>query len=697
MADITVNARKSFFSGKNEQMLNKLLEGDFQRRTGSALSETEKVRLKKTVDYYMDQVYNNPSNADKPVQDMNREVLKVVVPDFQSYIRRKQSPDTDPVRSDVSSQFERIQTERQEARGPIPSPPNFQLSLEDKDSPSSIQRYEQLKQQREIEARRLEQAQNTLAPLDEDMVRRNQSDDDFRAGLRDASERDANALVARRTAQKAILGVQNPLEEPPDRRMLYLPDQRTYPNANPTLAVPNTIQTRPALPQDVIKPQSDVITYRENEYNLAIYSGDRDWVNNTLENRYNFTVNFDPANNRQGFGLSPSTYIKFKNISRIELVKVIMPTEGLEAISLKTSATVYDTGNSINVLSFPYLQVRIDELNTNNYGTNEGLNNSFGVINYDAYWTSDNSLKNTGYTCMIPKFLKCQKIYHPTPLSTLQRLSIQIQRPDGTLVTTDKDAIDISGIVLSSMLTGTAFGWGGTNSGGSVVGSFYNDATSTTSGEYIWIQTTTWFSQFSVTQGDRIVLSNLAYPSAITASTTDFFTYLQRSSGHVVVDVGQGLTCVFVAGTGGSASTTLTVASVTSGVITVGMKFKYSGTENTITAQVGGTTGGAGTYTITSMSIPTGTTLRSVNFQDGANGSNKLGYSNFIIIRNNFADPTTGATTPVALNSALGTAISATPGLSAGRLLNRSHQIQLVFRVITRDMDSSTKLRPDNL
>ena len=697
MADITVNARRSFLSDKNEAMLNKLLEGDFQRRMGSNLSDTERDRLKRTVDYYMEQVFKNPSNADKPIQEMNREVLKVVVPDFQSYIRRKQTSDTDPVRSDVSSQFERIQTERQDTRGAPPSPPNFQLSLEDKDAPSSIHRYEQLKQQREMEARRLEDAQNTLAPLDEDMVRRNQSDDDFRAGLRDASERDANALVARRSAQKAILGAQNPLEEPPDRRMLYLPDQRTYPNANPTIAVPNAIQMRPALPQDVIKPQADVITYRENEYNLAIYSGDRDWVNNTLENRYNFTVNFDPANNRQGFGLSPSTYIKFKNISRIELVKVIMPTEGLEAISLKTSATAYDTGNSINVLSFPYLQVRIDELNTNNYGTNEGLNNSFGVINYDAYWTSDNSLKNTGYTCMIPKFLKCQKIYHPTPLSTLQRLSIQIQRPDGTLVTTDKDAIDISGIVLSSMLTGTAFGWGGANSGGSVVGSFYNDATSTTSGEYIWIQTTTWFSQFSVTQGDRIVLSNLTYPSAITASTTEFFTYLQRSSGHVVVDVGQSLACVFVGGTGGSASTTLTVASITSGTITVGMKFKYLGTENTITAQVGGTTGGAGTYTITSMSIPTGTTLRSVNFQDGANGSNKLGYSNFIIIRNNFADPTTGATTPVALNSALGTAISVTPGLSAGRLLNRSHQIQLVFRVITRDMDSSTKLRPDNL
>jgi len=294
--------------------------------------------------------------------------------------------------------------------------------------------------------------------------------------------------------------------------------------------------------------------------------------------------------------------------------------------------------------------------------------------------------------------LKCQKIYHPTPLSTLQKLSIQIQRPDGSLVTSDNDAIDISGMVLSSMLTGTTgFAWGGTNSGGSVVGSFYNDASSNTSGEYIWIQTRSWFSQFSVTQGDRIVLSNLAYPSAVTASTIDFFTYLQRSSGHVVVDVARSVACVFVGGTGGVPSTTLTVASVTSGTILIGMKFTYGGTENTITAQGGGTTGGAGTYTITSMSILAGTTLRSLNFQDGVNGSNKLGYSNFIIIRNNFSDPTTGATTPVALSTALGTAISATPGLSTGRLLNKSHQIQLVFRVITRDMDSSTKLRPDNL
>jgi hypothetical protein len=319
------------------------------------------------------------------------------------------------------------------------------------------------------------------------------------------------------------------------------------------------------------------------------------------------------------------------------------------------------------------------------------------------------------------------------------------------------------------MLTGTTgFAWGGTNSGGSVTSSYYNDASSKTTGEYIWIQTNKWFNQFSVTQGDRIVLKNLAYKtvltgsitgttltvSAITSGTvfvgmsldtpaggtivsqltgttgstgtyqvstgqvvtsttitattvagttpvvTDFLAYIQRDAGHIVVDVGQGVTCTFVAGTGGSASTTLVVASVTSGTILIGMKFTFSGTENTITAQTAGTTGQAGDYTITSMSIPTGTSFKSTSFQDGTNGSNKLGYSNFIIIRNNYSETDLkdkGQFNPVALSTALGNFISATPGLSTGRLLNTSHQLQLVFRVITRDLDATTKIRPDNM
>jgi len=643
MANIPTAAKGQFFSQRNEMMIQGLLTDDFKRRIGSDLNEKETARLTKTIEHYMKQIYEDPNTASFPVQALNKQVLQAVVPDFLSYIRRQSltNIDNDPLRVDVNNRFEKIQTERQAARAPVPAPPDFQLSLEDADAPSSISRYEELKRQREMEAKRLEEAQNTLAPVNEDMVRRNQSDDDFRVGLRDASQRDASVLAIRETernSQKFQMAQQAP-EVPPDPRFLFLGDSGILagrglpiPNANPTISMGNTIQTRGPLPQDTLIAQSDVITYRENEYNLTVYSGDRDWVNNTKENRYNFTVNFDPANNSQSFGLSPSTYIKFKNISRIEMVKIIVPTEGLETVSLKTGSAVYDTSKTMNVLSFPYVQVRIDELNNNNYGTNDGINNSFGIMTYEAYWASDSTLKNKGYARLVPKFMKCQKIYYPTPLSTLQKLSIQIQRPDASVLTTSADAIDVSGAVLSSMLTGGTFKWGGGATTGVVTNSFYHD----TSGEYIWIQTKTWFSQFAVTQGDRIVFKNLAYPSTVTASTVAFLNFLSQSSGHIVVDIGQG-----------------TVSSTT------------------------------------------------MTFADGANGSNKLGYSNFIIIRNNFADPSTGATSVVALNAAFANVVNGTtspgPGFSSGRLLNTNHQIQVVFRVITRDMDSATRMRPDNL
>jgi hypothetical protein len=643
MANIPTTAKGQFFSQRNEMMLQSLLTDDFKRRIGNDLNEKETTRLTKTIEHYMKQIYEDPNNSTYPVQVLNKQVLQVVVPDFMSYVRRQGATkvDNDPLRVDVNNRFEKIQTERQAARAPVPAAPDFQLSLEDADTPSSISRYEELKRQREMEAKRLEEAQNTLAPVNDDMVRRNQSDDNFRMGLRDASQRDASVLAIRETernSQKFQMAQQAP-EVPPDPRFLFLGDSGILagrglpiPNANPTLSMGNTIQTRGPLPQDTLIAQSDVITYRENEYNLTVYSGDRDWVNNTKENRYNFTVNFDPANNSQSFGLSPSTYIKFKNISRIEMVKIIVPTEGLETISLKTTTSAYDTTKTMNVLSFPYVQVRIDELNNNNYGTNDGINNSFGIMTYEAYWASDSTLKNKGYARLVPKFMKCQKIYYPTPLSTLQKLSIQIQRPDASVLTTSADAIDVSGAVLSSMLTGATFDWGGAATTGVVTNSVYNDS----SGEYIWIQTKTWFSQFAITQGDRIVFKNLAYPSTVTASSVAFLNFLSQSSGHIVVDIGQG-----------------TVSSTT------------------------------------------------MTFADGANGSNKLGYSNFIIIRNNFADPSTGATSVVALNAAFANVVNGTtspgPGFSSGRLLNTNHQVQVVFRVITRDMDSATRMRPDNL
>lgn len=629
---VSQNPRDMFFSQRNEAMLDRLLYTDFQRRVGGDLSEKQKERLVRTVRHYMNEVYEK--NGNKPIQYLNKEVLSTVVPDYLSYLRRQggavpsESTEESRVRMDVSARFGQLQAERQDNKAAPPSPPDFRIPLDDTPS-TALSTFEQLKKQREAEAARAAQFDNEFI----------NNADAFKQQANDALRRDEFALAQRAEARMIARDENNQSLVPvlPDPRRFFMgegadelpsgsrPPLSGLAQVNPTVAFPDSIRTRVPLPQDNLKKQDDIITYRENEYNLFVYSGDRDWVSNSLENRYNFTVNFDPANNRPGFSFSTAANIKFKNIVRIEFIKAIVPTEGVDILASQTSDLSYNTNLNVNVLSFPYLMVRIPELDTNNFGTNNNLDNSFGVVQYDANWISDNQALNRGYLAMIPKFMKCQRVYYPTPLATLQKITIQLQRPDGNLVSDTLDTLDASGFLLSSQLK--------TNPNPSnVSGTRYVD----TSGAYIWIQTNVFFSKFQVSQGDRIVFKNVAFTSSYTANagTNDFLSFIQRAQGHVVIDVG---------------------------------RFYRAGSTNYY-----------------------------------ATGANIQGYCNYVIIRNNFADPTTGSTSlqlyggTSAANTALNNSLAGAR-LSTGRFINLNHQTQFVLRVITRDMDSASRLRPDNM
>jgi hypothetical protein len=626
MTDIRQSSDQ-FFGSRNEAMLDRLLYADFQRRTGGDLSERQKERLTKTVRHYMQEV--QASNPAAPVQLLNKEVLTAVVPDFMSYLRRTGPKEDSDLQMDVSSRFDRIQQDRQGGAA-VPVAPDFQVSLES-EGPSPLSRFEEIKKIREAEALREADAaakhrsgansvtsqELVLAPR-ESMNQFVDSDISFKAMADAARSRDADALGAR-GARVRPTGELMPV--PPDARQLFigngLPTPARTGQGNPTLAVPTAIRDRPVLPQDVIKPQEDIVSYRENEYNLYVYSADRDWVNNNTENRYNFSVNFDPANNKPGFGYSTATNIKFKNIVRIEFIKAIMPVESCDTLLISSAAGgtfAKSTDLNTNIFSYPYLQVRIPELDTNGYGTNDGLNRSFGVISFDGYWASDSNAKNKGFARMIPKFLKCQKVFYPTPLATLQKLTFQTQKPDGSAVSEAKDTLDVARFAISNTVTNT---------------DQYYDA----AGSWIWIQAPTYFNRFSVTQGDRVQFKNVVLPAAAAlnaaAGAADFIRFITREQGHLVSDIG----CF------------------------------------------------ASTY---------------------STGPNTVGYANCIIIKNNFADPTTGSTSlnpwggSVASNSAFLAALGANPD-ATGRFINLNHQIQIILRVITRDMDAAARLRPDNL
>ena len=229
-------------------------------------------------------------NGPMPLPQLNREALQSTANDFQSYLRRdagampmatSQMIVTDPANQnravdaqqrlqlqqsgtsglpvqprptfesnllmDTGNRFEQLQQERNGGTKSVkPSVPDFQITLSaSTDEPSALSLFESAKKAREGEAARVK-------------------------AIEGKSETDSNPLL----------------------RFMTPPSILNDPNTNPTLAQPIAALAPPVrgpLPQDFLIKQDDVITYKEIEQNLIVYSADRDWLTASNENRYQIT------------------------------------------------------------------------------------------------------------------------------------------------------------------------------------------------------------------------------------------------------------------------------------------------------------------------------------------------------------------------------------------------------------------------
>ena len=590
--------RRQFFAEQNEQMLLGMLNKNFQQRLGAPLNEKQSSHLERALEYYMSDVFQQ--NPQLPTQTLNKQVISATAGEFNAYLQRQTALKNQPANAnqvfmETSNRFEQVQNERQRTlEAPRPSIPDYvqPIQIKEDDSISALSLFEEAKKRRGAEMNAQAEAE--------------------------AAKRSSSALVPLYPEQA---------ERPDPRTMFAQPlnlmiEGSGLADSNPTIARPGPIappSSRGTLQQDLIIKQQDIQTYKETEYNLSVYSADRKWEFNTSENRFNFSVNLYSGNPTNGVSIMPKATARFRNIVKIEFVKAVMPIENTDIIVQKSGASTYDTSYLKNVFGYPFITLNVDELDTNNFGTNDGTDNAFAILQYDANWTDNtNSL---GFTSYIPKHMKCQRVYSPTPLAALTKLSVRLQQPNGNLINTSPDTLDINGAFLSitaDILTYT--GVVSTNN------TNYKDST----GEYIWIESKKWFSRYQVAAGDRIQIRNLNSPTSPTATQADFLNYMQDSSGLMVV---------------------------------------------------------ATAYNISTTSLEL--------------GSNSAGYARYIIVRSKFGDPTTGSTSvdpygKATDNAALSTYLK-TARFTTGKLINLSHQTQLIFRVVTRDYDSSSLMRPDNL
>jgi hypothetical protein len=159
---------------------------------------------------------------------------------------------------------------------------------------------------------------------------------------------------------------------------------------------------------DMLSPET-----KEFDYYIMIDSKDRNTEKNPAPN--DFVIEFSPSSGAD----SPSNgYIDrgLGNIVSIELMDVVI----LDTSELSDSSDAGET-------SYPYLLLNIDELGGNYFGTNNNISRSFSILkNY-------NKVDSYRYYSMLgdTSDMSTKKVFNPR--INLTRMTIQIQKPDGTL------------------------------------------------------------------------------------------------------------------------------------------------------------------------------------------------------------------------------------------------------------------------
>tara|TARA_B100000767_G_scaffold275135_1_gene310621 strand:+ start:40 stop:2301 length:2262 start_codon:yes stop_codon:yes gene_type:complete len=210
--------------------------------------------------------------------------------------------------------------------------------------------------------------------------------------------------------------------------------------------------------------------YINRENLLIINSGDRDWFNES-EDRYSFQVRFKPTINSyetiedgvDEYGNKKFKSVEFKgapglgvdtiykNIVSFEMIRVLMAIENI--------IIPFDNRIFIDYKSLPYIALKIDELQPLYSGTNSRINNTFAKLLFDKDHTNeviinpkDSDANNynpkysrqfkRGYSSMAPMSNE-KKIFYPSPLSTLNRLTISLLTPYGENIKNHTDVLEI--------------------------------------------------------------------------------------------------------------------------------------------------------------------------------------------------------------------------------------------------------------
>lgn len=231
---------------------------------------------------------------------------------------------------------------------------------------------------------------------------------------------------------------------------------------------------------------------------LSINGFDRQWLMDP--SRFKFRVDFNFNEN--------SLQNRYRNIKSIKATRVIIPMEIEEHRSLINVPKT--TFNYEFALSYPYLLLNVDEFTDVYDGTNENARACFCHLVFDKCYKAKNG---RGYI-VLNTMQGERKVFHPTPLSGLTKMSLSLRKPNGELLNKSKDAYKIFKVEYD----------------------LYNR-------QYFKIITDTYFDRNEFFKGDTILVQGFDITNC-TAGMTDegvlhLNTFVNRKEGHEIVEIGQ--------------------------------------------------------------------------------------------------------------------------------------------------------------
>jgi len=321
-----------------------------------------------------------------------------------------------------------------------------------------------------------------------------------------------------------------------------------------------------------INKPTDKLT--EAEHYITISGGDRHWINESLtskvQNRYKFRVNLNASSGSTSTSLGISS--NFKQIVSIELINAILP---IDPITIGQ-----DNRICLDVLQYPYILLKIKEIQDVYNGTNPNLTDIFTQLVFDKEYNvqviSDDYINNSsdrtsnndniinatssaatelprtkypkqylrGFYKYIPSFTE-KKTYYRNPISSLTSLSIDITNPYGNhinnpngsydLYNTNRDVLNITAITThgGSALTNVEIA--------SCDGYPFEENTNTNNG-FLKIETTEFFSNRHFRIGDLIVIKGVVetLEDLLTGEKMDpdfLIDFINRKEGHYIINL----------------------------------------------------------------------------------------------------------------------------------------------------------------